>query len=442
MQPPDPQRPLTPVQSAKGLAPESLPDDVSRTEHGAVSTDFDPDTGRRLKKGVIVAAVVLLLVFVAVRLVRFFDERGVARISEAAYAAPPPVDVVIVQPVTVGQDLVLPGQTAAWFESTIYARVNGYVAKWLADIGDHVKKDQLLATIDTPELDAELAAARSQLQVSQAQVSAREAETELAKTTNERWRDSPKGVVSEQEREEKRADYDAATARLYAAKAQVALDKSHVEQYSALTQFKKVTAPFDGTITERKIDVGNLVTAGSSSTTTPLYRMTQNDPLRVFVDVPQSSADELMRQGVPAEIRSMGSAAQVFLGKIARSSQAINPQARTMRVEVDLPNANNALVPGMYVTVGFRLQPKGLVEVPAAALSFRAGGPRVARVNSGGKVEFVDVTIARDNGSMLELSSGAGPGDRLVLNISSQIAAGQVVAAHAASAEKASTGKR
>lgn len=138
----------------------------------------------------------------------------------------------------------------------------------------------------------------------------------------------------------------------------------------------------------------------------------------------------------------MGSAAQVFLGKIARSSQAINPQARTMRVEVDLPNANNALVPGMYVTVGFRLQPKGLVEVPAAALSFRAGGPRVARVNSGGKVEFVDVTIARDNGSMLELSSGAGPGDRLVLNISSQIAAGQVVAAHAASAEKASTGKR
>jgi RND family efflux transporter MFP subunit len=442
MQPPDPQRPLTPVQSAKGPAPESLPDDVSRTEHGAVSTDFDPDTGRRLKKGVIVAAVVLLLVFVAVRLVRFFDERGVARISEAAYAAPPPVDVVIVQPVTVGQDLVLPGQTAAWFESTIYARVNGYVAKWLADIGDHVKKDQLLATIDTPELDAELAAARSQLQVSQAQVSAREAETELAKTTNERWRDSPKGVVSEQEREEKRADYDAATARLYAAKAQVALDKSHVEQYSALTQFKKVTAPFDGTITERKIDVGNLVTAGSSSTTTPLYRMTQNDPLRVFVDVPQSSADELMRQGVPAEIRSMGSAAQVFLGKIARSSQAINPQARTMRVEVDLPNANNALVPGMYVTVGFRLQPKGLVEVPAAALSFRAGGPRVARVNSGGIVEFVDVTIARDNGSMVELSSGASPGDRLVLNISSQIAAGQVVAAHAASAEKASTGKR
>jgi RND family efflux transporter MFP subunit len=411
--------------------PEILPDDVSRTEQGLVSTDFDPDTGRRMKKGMVVAAAVLLLGFVSIRVVRFLDERGVARAAETAYAAPPAVDVVIAQPVSEGEDLVLPGQTAAWYESTIYARVNGYVAKWLVDIGDHVKKGRLLATIETPELDAELAAAHSQLQVSQAQVSAREAETEFARTTNERWRDSPKGVVSEQEREEKKAEYNSAAARLYAAKAQVALDKSRVEQYSALTQFKRVTAPFEGTITERKIDVGNLVTAGSTSATTSLYRMTQNDPLRVFVDVPQSAAEELMKQGVPAQIRPTGSASGAFLGKIARSAEAINPQARTMRVEVDLPNANNVLVPGMYVTVAFRLQPKGLVEVPAAALIFRAGGPRVARVNSSGKVDFVDVTIARDNGSLVELSSGAKPGDRLVLNISSQIAAGQIVSAYA-----------
>jgi RND family efflux transporter MFP subunit len=422
--------------------PEILPDDVSRTEQGLVSTDFDPDTGRRMKKGMVVAAAVLLLGFVSIRVVRFLDERGVARAAETAYAAPPAVDVVIAQPVTEGEDLVLPGQTAAWYESTIYARVNGYVAKWLVDIGDHVKKGQLLATIETPELDAELAAAHSQLQVSQAQVSAREAETEFARTTNERWRDSPKGVVSEQEREEKKAEYNSAAARLHAAKAQVALDKSRVEQYSALTQFKRVTAPFEGTITERKIDVGNLVTAGSTSATTSLYRMTQNDPLRVFVDVPQSAAEELMKQGVPAQIRPTGSASGAFLGKIARSAEAINPQARTMRVEVDLPNANNVLVPGMYVTVAFRLQPKGLVEVPAAALIFRAGGPRVARVNSSGKVDFVDVTIARDNGSLVELSSGAKPGDRLVLNISSQIAAGQIVSVHAAPADKALTGMR
>ncbi len=429
MEPPDPHPLPSTSQSSEGSAPEALPDDVSRTEPGAVSTDFEPDTGRRMKKGVAVAAAVLLLGFVAVRIARFFDERGVATAAETAYAKPPMVDVVTAQPVTQGEDLVLPGQTAAWFESTIYARVNGYVEKWLADIGDHVKKGQLLATIETPELDAELAAARSQLQVSQAQVSAREAEAELAKTTNERWRDSPKGVVSEQEREEKKADYDSSVARLYSAKAQVALDKSRVEQYTALTQFKRVTAPFDGTVTERKIDVGNLVTAGSTAATTSLYRMTQNDPLRVFVDVPQSAAEELMKQGVPAQIRSSGSAAGVFYGRIARSAQAINPQARTMRVEVDLPNPNNALVPGMYVTAAFRLDPKGLVQVPAAALIFRQGGPRVARVTGGGKVEFVEVTIARDNGSVVDLGSGVRPGDPLVLNISSQITAGQTVSA-------------
>ena len=211
-----------------------------------------------------IAAAALLLGFIVVRVVRFFDERAVANAGEAAYAAPPPVDVVTAKPVTAGQELALPGQTAAWYESIIYARVNGYVAKWLVDIGDHVKRDQLLATIETPELDAELAAARSQLKTSQAQVIAREAEAELARTTNERWRDSPKGVVSEQEREEKKADYDSASARLFAANAQVALDQSRVDQYTALTQFKQVRAPFDGVITERKIDLGNLVTAGST----------------------------------------------------------------------------------------------------------------------------------------------------------------------------------
>ena len=153
---------------------------------------------------------VLVVGFIAVGIVRFFHERGVANAGERAYAAPPPVDVVIARPATVGQDLVLPGQTAAWFETTIYARVNGYVGKWLVDIGDHVNKGQVLATIETPELDAELAAARAQLKASEAQVAARKAEAEFSKTTNERWRDSPKGVVSEQERESKKADYESA----------------------------------------------------------------------------------------------------------------------------------------------------------------------------------------------------------------------------------------
>ena len=430
----DPEPPATPALLRDKSSHSRYPDETSRDEHGEVSTAFAPDTGRKTKRGIVIAAVVLVLCFVLVSVVRYFHAHGVAQAGEAAYSRPPPVDVVIAKAATVGQDLVLPGETAAWHETTLYARVNGYVASWQVDIGDQVKKGQVLATIETPELDAELAAAKAQLQSSQAQVEARKAEAAFSKTTNERWRDSPKGVVSEQERESKKADYESAEARLYAANAQVALDKSRVDQYNALTEFRQVKAPFDGTITERKIDIGNLVTAGSGTTTTPLYRMAQTDPLRIFVDVPQSASGELMNPGVPAEIDAAGAVGGVFSGKIARSAESLNSQARTMRVEVDMANAKHLLVPGMYVTVAFQLPTRGTVEVPAAALIFRSTGTQVAKVDPSGKIEFTDVTIARDNGSLVELGSGAKPGDRLVLNISSQIAAGQEVAANNAAA--------
>jgi RND family efflux transporter MFP subunit len=443
MQSHDPQNPATPTLLSDDPSHGKHPDDVSRGEHDEVSTNFDPETGRRTKRGVGVAVTLLLVCFVVVVVVRYFHAQSIAKAGETAYSTPPPVDVVIARPATAGQDLVLPGETAAWYETTIYARVNGYVAKWLVDIGDHVKKGQVLATIDTPEVDAELAAARAQLKASEAQLEARKAEAEFSKTTNERWRDSPKGVVSEQERESKRADYESSEARVHAASAQVNLDKSKVDQYSALTEFKQVKAPFDGTITERKIDVGNLVTAGSTTSTTPLYRMAQTDPLRIFVDVPQSASGELMNAGAPAEIRATGAVGGVFSGRTARSAESINAQARTMRVEVDMPNADHALVSGMYVSVAFRLPPRGLVEVPAAALIFRASGTQVAQVDSSGKIQFHDVTIARDNGSLVELASGVHPGDKLVLNISSQIASGQKVAVNEpAAADKHLDAKR
>jgi RND family efflux transporter MFP subunit len=427
MQPHDPQNAGTPSHLSDHPSRGKFPDDVSRAEHDEVSTSFDPATGRRTKTGVVVAAAILFAGFVIVMVARYVHAHAVATAGETAYSTPPAVDVVVARPALAGQDLVLPGETAAWYETTIYARVNGYVAKWLVDIGDHVKKGQVLAIIETPELDAESQAARAQLKASEAQVAARKAEAEFSRTTNERWRDSPKGVVAEQERESKRADYESSEARLYAANAQVNLDKSKVDQYNALTEFKQVKAPFDGTVTERKIDIGNLVTAGSGSTTTPLYRMAQTDPLRIFVDVPQNAAGELKNAGVPAEIRATGALGGVFSGKIARSAESINAQARTMRVEADMPNADHVLVPGMYVNVAFRLPPRGLVEVPAAALIFRAGGTQVAQVDAGGKIQFKNVAIARDNGSLVELASGVQPGDRLVLNISSQIASGQTV---------------
>lgn len=442
MPPHDPEYPATAPPLSDDPSHSRYPDESSRAEHDAVSTSFSPETGRKAKRGVAIAAVVLALSFVLVSVVRYLHARGVAEAGEAAYSRPPPVDVVIAKAATVGQDLVLPGETAAWYDTTIYARVNGYVASWQVDIGDQVKKGQVLATIETPELDAEFSAAKAQLQASLAQVSARKAEAAFSKTTNERWRDSPKGVVSEQERESKKSDYESAEARLNAAEAQVALDQSKVAQYSALTEFRQVKAPFDGTVTERKIDVGNLITAGSGTTTTSLYRMAQTDPLRIFVDVPQSAAGELMNAGVPAEIRATGAVGGVFSGKIARSAESLDSQARTMRVEVDMPNAKHSLVPGMYVNVAFHLPIRGSVEVPAAALIFRGTGTQVAKVESGGKIRFEDVTIARDNGSLVELASGAKPGDRLVLNISSQIAAGQAVVANDPDAANAPLGAK
>jgi RND family efflux transporter MFP subunit len=412
-------------------------DDTQDVESHAASARFDAQTGERLKRAAKIVAIVFGVAFVLVSADRLWKARSVARTTQAAANAPPPVEVITAQPVGAVQRLVLPGYTAAWHASTIYARVNGYVAKWFVDIGDHVHSGQVLALIETPDLDAELAAARAQLKAGEATVLVRKAETDFARTTYVRWRDSPKGVVSEQEREEKKAAYDSAVARQRSAEADAALDSAQVDKYQAMTQFKKVTAPYDGVITVRDIDIGNLVTAGSTAATTPLYVMMQNDPMRIFVDAPQSAAEELINGNAPVQVQSSAGVIREYSGKVTRTSQALNPQARTLRVEVDIPNPKDEFVPGMYVKVGFGLPPRGLVQVPAAALLFRANGPQVARVDSSGRISFRNVTIGRDDGSVVELSSGVAPGDRLALNLSSQITDGEQVRVHAVQADTA-----
>jgi RND family efflux transporter MFP subunit len=402
--------------------------DELRAETHSVSTAYAPDTARRLRKGGILIACVLVAALLLVRLVGIFHERALAGAAHAAASAPHTVDVVIAAPVGGAQHFALPGQTAAWHSSTIYARVNGYVASWVVDIGDHVRSGQVMATIDTPELDAELTAARAELKTAQAQVQVRKAEAAFAKTTYDRWRDSPDGVVSAQERDEKQAAFGTANAQLQSAYAQVALDQARVDQYAALSAYKQVRAPFDGTITQRNIDIGNLVTAGSTSATTPLYVMTQNDPMRVMIEVPQSAVTDLMQGQLPVTVSGTGGGQGLtYSGKVTRTAQALNAQARTLRVEVDIPNASGHWVPGMYVTASFDLVPRGLVQVPAAALLFRASGAQVASVDGAGRIVMRDVAIARDDGSMVELSSGVKPGDKLVLNLSSQIDPGDAV---------------
>ncbi len=385
------------------------------------------DTGRTLQRAALAVAVVLLLAFLIVHFTKSHTERGLAHETRTAATSLPAVDVVVVHNAAGAGSLTLPGETAAWYESTIYARVSGYVAKWYVDIGDHVKSGQILASIDTPELDAELVAAKAQLQVAQAQVKVKQADAAFATSTYARWRDSPKGVVSDQEREDKKAGDVTAAAQLDAAHAQVNLDQADVDRLFAFEQFKRVMAPYAGTIIERRIDIGNLVTAGSSASTTSLYRIAQDDPIRVFVDVPQSAAADLMKVGVPAQISANDSSGQTIAGTITRTSDAVDPKARTFRAELDIPNPDRRLVPGLYVQVSFQLQNSGLSQVPAAALVFRSSGPKVAEVASDGTVRFRAVTIARDDGDSVELSSGVANGQRLVLNISNQITEGEKV---------------
>lgn len=377
--------------------------------------------GRRLQIFAVLVAIVLAIGFFAVNHKRGEDAGQLAVDTQREASVPPPVVVLAAQPTPSAASLTLPGNTSAWYASTIYARVSGYVGKWFVDIGDHVKKGEVLATIDTPDLDAELAAARAKLQSAEADVHVRQAQAGFAKTTYERWRDSPKGVVSEQERDAKKADYGSAAAQLNAAMANVTADQGDVDRLLALTQFKKVTAPYDGVITQRRIDIGNLVTAGSNSSTTPLYRMSSNDPMRVFVDAPQRVAAD-MTVGTAATMTADDLPDQQFHGTVTRTADAIDPASRTLRVEVDVPNPQSLLVPGMYVQVTFDLKARGAVQVPASAMIYRTAGPQIATVGADNRVTFHHVTIARDNGNVVEIGSGIRPGDRVVLNISNEIA--------------------
>jgi RND family efflux transporter MFP subunit len=408
------------------LAPTTEPNDEQPSQK---PLEYSRGTGLRMSILASVFAGVLVVGFFLASAERRHKTNELTASTKAEISRPPPVDVVSAKSSPLTQRLVLPGETAAWYDSKIYARVNGYVKQWLVDIGDHVSNGETLALIETPELDAQLQAARAKLNAAQAEVNVKQAHADFAKSTYERWRSSPQGVVSEQERESKKAASMEAESDLVASKAQVALDQADVDRLTSLTEFKKVKAPFEGTIVERDIDIGDLVTAGSGSGTSALYRVARNEPMRVFVNVPQSAADDLLSGNARASIAVGGAGSRHYEGKVSRTSQAINPQSRTLRVEVDIPNADSRLVPGMYVEVSFTLKNPIGVQVPAAALSFRPK-PQVAIIDDNNVVEFRDVKIGIDGGDVVQIESGLKEGDKVVLNISSQISSGMKVDAH------------
>jgi RND family efflux transporter MFP subunit len=313
-------------------------------------------------------------------------------------------------------DLLLPGTINAVEITTIYARVNGYVARWLVDIGDLVKEGQVLLEIDTPELDQQLAQARQQL--SQA-----EANFELARVTAQRWSELfQRLVVSKQDNDTKQSAYQASADAMNAAKANVA-------QLEETQAFKHVRAPFPGRITSRAVYIGALVSAGSGMAGTPLYGLAKTNPLDIFINVPQTNAPSIA-DGAPVQLLVEEYAGREFIGKVIRSAHALDPVSRTLLTEVEIPNEDGALYSGMYVTAKFKLQDtRALLLIPADAFVFNADGPRVATVTKDGHIHWQSIQVGRDFGPNMEALAGLNEGDRLVINPTDDLKEGLAVQA-------------
>jgi RND family efflux transporter MFP subunit len=328
------------------------------------------------------------------------------------------------------QHLVLPGTVQAWFEAPIYARVNGYLKKWNFDFGAQVKKGDVLAEIETPDLDAQLAASEAKLNSARAVVKVREAEEQFAQSTFQRWRDSPKGVVSVQEQESKLADYNSAKARLVSAQAEVAADQGDVDRLRTMSNFKNITAPFDGIVTARETDVGALINAGSGTgggSGPELFRVADVHMMRVYVQVPQQLSAGI-KAGLNADLHLPQYPSKTFKATVATTSSAINPSARTLLVELHAGNPDGELQPGAYAQVDFELpSDPNIVHVPTSALVFREHGMEVAAIGADNTVELRPIKLGRNLGTEVEVVQGLKLSDRLVNSPPDSLATGDKV---------------
>jgi RND family efflux transporter MFP subunit len=307
------------------------------------------------------------------------------------------------------QTLALPGTLQGYQQAPIAARSSGYVKRWTHDIGSHVEKGDLLAEIESPEVDQQLSqavAARQQMVASLG----------LARSTVERWEALRKrDVVAQQELDEKRSAASQAEANLAAADA-------NMQRLRQLQGFTRVTAPFSGVITRRSVDVGDLIDSPGRT----LFVLTQMDPLRVYVNVPQAYA-QLVMPGQKVVITQSELRGQSFPGEVARTASAIDTASRTMQVEINLRNPDGALLPGAYVQVSLPLAASSTLVIPTNVLLFRPEGTRVAVVDASSRVHLRAVTLGRNLGESVEVLDGVGAKDRLVVNPSDSLAEGDAV---------------
>jgi RND family efflux transporter MFP subunit len=332
-----------------------------------------------------------------------------------AQMAVPSVSVVHPKPGAPADEIILPGSIQPFISSPIYARTDGYLKKWYFDIGAHVKAGQLLATIEAPEVDEQLSQARSTLATAQANL-------ELAQTTTQRYQGLlQKHAVSQQ-------DADNAAGSYAANKAMVDADTASVRHYEALVSFEKVYAPFDGVITARNTDIGDLINAGSSSAPkTDLFHIAQTNALRVYVNVPEEYWRGIKSGQTAVDIVLAEFPGQKFPGKVVRTSESINGTTRTLLTEIDLSNPGNALLTGSYVEVHLRIPSQhSTFLVPVGALIFRSQHLQVGVVRNG-TVVLAELTPGHDFGSEIEVVAGLNADDQLILNPPDSLVAGEKV---------------
>jgi RND family efflux transporter MFP subunit len=375
-----------------------------------------------------IALVVALGIAVAGIMVRRHNESEVTKwTNELAVTS---VATVTPKQGVTGQQISLPGDIEAWYEAPIYARVSGYLKAWYFDFGAHVTKGQLLAEIDAPDLDAQLAAAKARLASAEAQVNVRAAERNFAETTYARWRDSPKGVVSEQETEAKKAESGSADARYKAAQAEANVTQSQVDQLTALEAFKRIIAPFDGIVTQRNTDVGALINAGSGvggGSGPQLFRVADVHEMRVFVQVPQEISAG-MHAGLTAEMSLPQYPDKTFKATVSTTAEAINKSSRTLLVELHAQNTDNLLQPGTFAQVRFNLADSpGTLRIPTSALIFREDGAQLAILGPGNKVEMRAVKLGRNLGTEFEVLNGLAAADTVINSPPDSLSEGEVV---------------
>jgi RND family efflux transporter MFP subunit len=324
--------------------------------------------------------------------------------------------VAVIRPTTEPGDesLVLPGTLQAYVESPIYARTNGYLKKWYFDIGSRVSKGTLLAEIDAPELDQQLSQSKADLGTAQANEN-------LSQITATRYTDLLKtDGVSRQE-------VDNATGDLAAKSATVQSSAANVRRLEELEAFKRVFAPFSGVITRRNVDIGTLINAGNGGTSQQLFYLAQTDPIRVFINVPETYSSHI-RPGLGAYLELTQYPGRKFQGKVVRTAEAIDPAARTLLTEVDVPNKSGELLPGGYAQVVLQVRTPGeRVVVPVNSLLFRSEGLRAVVVGPDDRAHLQPLVIGRDYGNTLEVLSGLKPDQWIVLNPPDSLEDGQVV---------------